>query len=155
MNAGYEQYEVSNFALPDYKCIHNINYWKGGEYLAFGPSGHGYFNGERYWNFRSLNKYYELIKSNQLPIEGSEALNNIDLMNESVMLGLRAEGLDFNEFEKKFGLKLELLAGDLFADWQNEGFCSYDNMKVRLNHKGYFICDVLVNQLLKLIDKYS
>jgi len=72
VNHGLEHYEVSNFAKPNKKCRHNLKYWQGEEYFAFGPSANGYLNNTRYWNVKNLKLYFDSINQNKLPIEGSE-----------------------------------------------------------------------------------
>ena len=63
---GYPGYEISNFGSTDMQCKHNLHYWRIDPYLAFGPSAHG-FDGERRWNnTRSLNNYFQKIKSNEI-----------------------------------------------------------------------------------------
>ncbi len=88
--AGYEQYEISNFARNEHYSKHNTSYWKGSKYLGIGPSAHGYNLTERYWN-RSNNRIYmnELEKS-ILP-ETIEVLTPFDRFNEALMIGLRTK----------------------------------------------------------------
>ena len=87
--AGYEHYEVSNFALPGRRAVHNGNYWRGRPYLGVGPSAHS-FDGarERSWNVANNALYVRAIEAGELPVE-RERLTDADRYNELLMTGLR------------------------------------------------------------------
>ena len=86
--AGFEQYEISNFARDGYYAVHNSNYWKGKKYLGIGPSAHS-FNGEsRQWNIANNAQYIRSIQAGELPHE-VEHLDLDQRYNEYVMTGLR------------------------------------------------------------------
>jgi oxygen-independent coproporphyrinogen III oxidase len=154
-NSGFEQYEVSNFSLPGFRSIHNLNYWLSCDYFAFGPSAHGFYKGERYWNVKSLDLYYQYIKTGRLPLGGSEILTFEDKINEGIMLGLRSIGINFSDFKNTFGIDLVSKAGDLFESWKAGGLCSLNDEKIILNYKGYAISNTLISQLLKITDKLT
>lgn len=93
----YSFYEVSNFALDNYRCRHNENYWNRGEYFGFGASASGFINNVRYTNVFDVNKYVAMINNNELPITGKEELTPYDELTEYVMLSLRrVEGINVN-----------------------------------------------------------
>jgi oxygen-independent coproporphyrinogen-3 oxidase len=101
--AGFEHYEVSNFARPGFRSTHNLSYWNNSPYLAFGVSAHRYLNGVRSSNWRSLTAYMK----DYLGDETSEEITPEIRMKESIMLGLRLrEGINLPEFEKEFGINL-------------------------------------------------
>ncbi|MBX2870720.1 MAG: coproporphyrinogen III oxidase family protein, partial [Saprospiraceae bacterium] len=86
--AGFEQYEISNFAREGYYAIHNSNYWKGKKYLGIGPSAHS-FNGEsRQWNIANNAQYIRALQAGTLSFE-VEKLSLDQRYNEYVMTGLR------------------------------------------------------------------
>ena len=88
--AGYEQYEISNFARNGHYSTHNTSYWKGAKYIGIGPSAHGYNQKERYWN-QANNKAYMLeLEKGKLP-ETREVLSDYDQFNETLMIGLRTK----------------------------------------------------------------
>ncbi|MFH1049323.1 MAG: radical SAM family heme chaperone HemW [bacterium] len=148
-NLGYEHYEVSNFALPGYKCRHNLNYWENGYYIGLGPSAHGYSKGRRYWNVKSLKKYYQMIDEDKIPETGSEILTRENEINERIMLGLRSQGIDFKKFKEEFDIDLKKIRNLLFNEWKINDLCDYNDKYIKLTHKGYFICNSLINQLVK------
>ncbi len=88
--AGYEQYEISNFARNEHYSKHNTSYWKGSKYLGIGPSAHGYNLTERYWNKANNRVYMAELEKSILP-ETIEVLTPFDQFNEALMIGLRTK----------------------------------------------------------------
>jgi oxygen-independent coproporphyrinogen-3 oxidase len=87
--AGYEQYEISNFARPGHRCVHNENYWRNGEYLGFGVGAASYRDGERRVHTRELEEYVAAAGAGS-PIPGeAERLTGIKVVGEAVMIALR------------------------------------------------------------------
>lgn len=102
--AGYEHYEISNFALPGMRSKHNSSYWKGLPYLGFGPAAHS-FNGqrERRWNISNNAVYVKKMQMNE-PVFTSEILTEADQWNEMIMISLRTqEGINITEMNSRFG----------------------------------------------------
>ena len=98
--AGFEHYEVSNFALPGFRARHNAAYWHGAKYLGIGPAAHSFDGEERHWNACSVEKYIAGDPAER------ELLTNRDRFNEYVMTALRtAEGIDTREVAARFGTK--------------------------------------------------
>lgn len=120
--AGFEHYEVSNYALPGYRARHNSAYWSGAEYLGIGPAAHSFDGRERRWNVASVTKYLDGAASE------SETLTERDHFNEYIMTALRtAEGIDLQQLEVRFGkerLQKLLCGADRFlssGDLRREG----------------------------------
>lgn len=86
--AGYEQYEISNFAKPGHYAIHNTNYWRGKKYLGLGPSAHSFNGPTRRWNVANNILYIERLQKGVLPYE-EEVLTPAQQINERLMTGLR------------------------------------------------------------------
>jgi oxygen-independent coproporphyrinogen-3 oxidase len=86
--AGYEHYEISNFALPGKYSQHNTSYWNGTSYLGFGPSAHSYDGRKRYWNVANLQQYIQRAPLGKAS-EGEEVLDTADRINEYLMTSLR------------------------------------------------------------------
>lgn len=108
--AGFEHYEISNFALPGFQSRHNSSYWTGIPYLGFGPGAHSYDGLRmRRANLPDLNKYLSFYSSPRGGHEGAapcsyEQLSDPDLHDEAVMCGLRTrEGIDLQQFLARFG----------------------------------------------------
>jgi oxygen-independent coproporphyrinogen-3 oxidase len=102
--AGFRRYEVSNFARPGRECLHNVNYWKNGEYLGLGASAASYLGGERRTNVASWRDYETAALAGRDPIAFRERLDRDDAMGEEVMLRLRmAEGLSLGALSARWG----------------------------------------------------
>lgn len=92
--AGYEHYEISNFAKKGQQSKHNMNYWRSGEYIGFGCSAASYLNGVRSKNTTNLNSYIDSAIKNKPLIEYSESLSGKEKLGEEIILGLRtAQGI--------------------------------------------------------------
>ena len=101
--AGYEHYEISNFAKPGFRSRHNASYWQGKKYLGIGPSAHSFDGVSRQWNIANNVRYIHSLGQNRLPFE-KELLTAGQQLNEYIMTSLRTvEGLDLNLVENKFG----------------------------------------------------
>src|SRR6185503_21086571 len=88
-DAGYERYEISNYAKPGYACRHNLLYWTNGEYLGFGPSAQSYLAGTRFGNVANLAAYEASLTAHHLPIEDCTSLSEKEQLRDSVIFGLR------------------------------------------------------------------
>jgi oxygen-independent coproporphyrinogen-3 oxidase len=88
-DAGYEQYEVSNYAKPGYACRHNLLYWTNGEYLGCGPSAQSYLDGTRFGNVADLTVYETALTASRLPIEDRTTLSKDEQLRDAVIFGLR------------------------------------------------------------------
>ncbi len=88
-DAGYERYEVSNYAQPGYACRHNLLYWTNGEYLGLGPSAQSYLDGIRFGNIADLAAYDTSLTANRLPIEDRTRLSEQEQLRDAVIFGLR------------------------------------------------------------------
>lgn len=143
---GFVQYEVSNFALPGFECVHNNAYWRYKDYLGFGTSAHSFVGGKRWWNFSALTFYLNAVEKNNYAVAGNEILSNEMMLDEYVMLALRSRGLDLNELREKFisdwperNRKLidELIRNQFIID--SGGFLTFTS-------KGYAVCDEILRK---------
>ncbi|MBK8087352.1 MAG: radical SAM family heme chaperone HemW [Chitinophagaceae bacterium] len=103
--AGFEHYEISNFAKPGHRSKHNSSYWHGTHYLGFGPSAHSFNGNSRQWNVANNQQYIQSLQQNSIPFE-KEELSSVQQLNEYIMTSLRLmEGCDLNLVQEKFGEK--------------------------------------------------
>ncbi len=114
--AGFEHYEISNFAKPGHRSKHNSSYWHGTHYLGLGPSAHSFNGNSRQWNVANNQQYIQSLQQNSIPFE-KEELSSTQQLNEYIMTSLRLmEGCDLNSIKEKFGeakaaqLKIEALS---------------------------------------------
>lgn len=105
-DAGYEHYEISNFAKPGFRSRHNSSYWQGKKYLGIGPSAHSFDGINRQWNISNNSLYLSSIQHNSIPAE-KETLTSNQQLNEYIMTSLRTmEGIDLNFIREKFGYEM-------------------------------------------------
>ncbi len=102
--AGYDRYEVSNWARPYRASRHNVLYWSAGDYVAFGAGAHGHTGGRRYWNLRLPRDYVSAVEQGRSAEAGSEVLGSGERAGEALILGLRlTSGIDPCAFAARFG----------------------------------------------------
>jgi len=100
---GYEQYEISNFALPGWQSRHNSSYWKGKKYLGLGPSAHSFNVDTRQWNVANNIQYINGLSKGHVPFE-VETLTESQQLNEYIMISLRtSKGIDLPFIKTRFG----------------------------------------------------
>jgi len=144
---GFEQYEVSNFARsaapgkPSFKCLHNLNYWNHSHYLGFGPSAHSFWQNERWWNVSDLSAYIKQLGEQTLPRAGREHLTETQFMEEAIFLGLRSEGIDMEQFRRRFSRNLSAENASIISELIQQGNARIENGRLRLTAKGYVLCD--------------
>ena len=103
--AGFEHYEISNFAMPNCKSKHNSNYWNQVPYLGLGPAAHSFNGNQRQWNIANNQLYFQSIKKNLVPFE-LENLSKDEKFNEYMMIALRkSEGFSTHYIKDVFGEK--------------------------------------------------
>lgn len=135
---GFEQYEISNYAKGGCECRHNINYWECGEYIGLGCGAHSYFNGARYSNTSSLERY---ISAHDIQCE-FQTLTKEDMIEERIMLGLRMNrGIDIRRFEKDFEIDFAKRFSEKIKKCAE--YISFDGEFLRLNEKGMDFCDTV------------
>lgn len=110
--AGYQRYEISNYALPGYESKHNLSYWQDVEYLGLGSGAHSYWQGTRYENPIGIDDYISVLEAGRLSATLEEQVDRQAHMEEYCFLGLRtAAGIDKNFFQQKFGVDLFAVYG--------------------------------------------
>ena len=110
--AGYQRYEISNYALPGYESKHNLSYWQDVDYLGLGSGAHSYWQGTRYENPIGIDDYISVLEAGRLPATLEEQVDRQAHMEEYCFLGLRtAAGIDKNLFQQKFVVDLFTVYG--------------------------------------------
>jgi len=142
--AGYEHYEVSNFARPHCRCRHNEVYWAGDEYYAVGPGAARYTGGVRQMNHRSTTAWLRRVLSGQSPVAEQETLAPEDRSRELLVLGLRRlEGVNRESFQARTGYSLDQLGGKSLADFVQRDLLQDDGQTVRLTRDGLMVSDAI------------
>ncbi len=150
-DAGYMQYEVSNFAKPGYECRHNLAYWHGRDHFSVGPSAHGLLCNERYWNHRSLTSWSQLVANNQLPHANTERLSKETRLTEYVFLTLRADGLPLADLHETHGIDVRSALQSRLPMWLAAGYIVDTGTHLKLTPRGYAICDAITIDVLEAL----
>ena len=145
--AGYLNYEFSNFGKPGFQSKNNTAYWEGKPYLGIGPSAHSYDGESRSWNVANNSRYIKSIAAGELPSE-KEILTLKDKYNEYIMTALRTEkGVSLRNVEEEFGLKfLEYLMDQAFKPLRNGDLIMEDKI-LRIARKSRFLGDGIASDL--------
>jgi len=102
--AGYQHYEISNYARPGCEARHNQHYWEGAPYLGLGPAAHSFAGGERFWNDRDLEGYIDAWGRNEPAVADRERIGREEEKSEALLLGLRRRrGIDLGLWRERFG----------------------------------------------------
>ena len=147
--AGFEQYELSNFAGPGFRCRHNEVYWNGEPYFGFGPGAAQYINGRRDINHRSVTTWLKRVIAGESPVGESEELSPEERAREAAVIALRkCEGIDKRKFAQRFGFTLDGLAGDAINRYLQTGLLEETETHLRLTREGRFLADTVIVDFL-------
>ncbi len=148
--AGYEHYEISNYALPGRRALHNSGYWRGVPYMGIGAAAHSYTGDRRSWNIADVERYIEAIDRGVLPSE-AEVLDSDTRYNDTVMLALRtAEGIELDRLERNFGKpRLDYCLANA-ARYITDGLLCHEGNRLRLTRNGLFVSDMVMSDLMKV-----
>ena len=148
--AGYEHYEISNFALPSFRSRHNSAYWHELPYLGCGPGAHSFDGDSREWNVSSLQKYIDALEKGQRNYE-QETLDKDTRYNEFIMTRLRTcEGFSLDDLQQRFGLAYHNYCQHLAAPFLKQGLLLQDEDTLRLSREGIFVSDDIISDLMKV-----
>jgi oxygen-independent coproporphyrinogen-3 oxidase len=127
--AGYEHYEISNWALPGFRSRHNLKYWRREPYIGLGAGAHSFDGARRWSNVHDSAKYVTCIESGVSPREQLEPVTLQQALDEELFLGLRQlEGIDLARVEKKYGVSLQARIAGL----REQGLLEMDGALLRL-----------------------
>jgi oxygen-independent coproporphyrinogen-3 oxidase len=147
--AGFEHYEISNFAQPGFRCRHNLVYWRGEEYFAVGPGAARYVQGRRETNVRSVFGWLERIERGESPVAETEQLDPAHRARELIYLGLRlVEGIAFADFQRRTGFDLKTWADAAIRKMHANGWIELTGTHLRLTREGRFLADRVATEYL-------
>ncbi|WP_042120334.1 radical SAM family heme chaperone HemW [Porphyromonas crevioricanis] len=147
--AGYEQYEISNFAQKGYRAVHNSAYWQGKPYMGFGPAAHSYDGRTcRRANTPDLDLYLHATNRGEDSPHTDELLSPTDLINEAVLCGLRTvEGLMQSSFVERFGKTCWQQIRKKALPYLQKGLLEENSQGIKLSREGIFLSDTIMSDL--------
>ena len=144
--AGYEHYEISNFARPGFRSRHNTSYWTDKPYIGLGAAAHSYDGHYRSWNVSDIDRYMTAVKQG-LPVAESELIDDVTRYNDRVMLALRtAEGLDLSTLHDTDRRYLLSIASKHI----DQGLLRISQDHLQLTRQSLFVSDMVVSDLMRV-----
>ncbi len=142
--AGFEHYEVSNFARAGFRCRHNEAYWDCRPWEAFGPGAARFDGRTRITNHRSTQAWMTRVLSGEDFTGDCDAMTQEQAARERVVVGLRRrDGVDREAFEQSSGFSLDAVAGGAVRRWVAGGLAQDNGQRVQLTRKGLLVSDAL------------
>jgi oxygen-independent coproporphyrinogen-3 oxidase len=148
-SAGFQQYEISNFAKPGYQSQHNLRYWCNETYIGIGCAAWSYWDGVRRGNIRDVKEYMaRIFAGKQVEAEG-ESVNRQQSIFETMMLGLRLiDGVNRRKFAARYGVDpLEVYAESL-RKMEGSGLLAIDEDRIYLTKQGLLLGNIVFGELL-------
>ena len=146
--AGFQHYEISNFARPGFHARHNSAYWIGKPYLGLGPSAHSYNRTSREWNVASLPLYLRGIESGQ-PATERETLDLSTRYNDFIITGLRTMwGISLDKLRTEFGEALLAYCQKQARPYIQRGLLRQENDRLALSQAGILLSDGIMSELM-------
>ena len=147
--AGFEHYEISNFARPGFRCRHNQTYWQAIPYFGLGPGAARYINGVRSSNHRSTTTWIKRVLAGERAIGMTEELEPAHRAREALVLGLRQlDGVRRDRFQQLTGFNLDELAGSEIARQRAAKNIEDFGDGIRLSRTGIFLADSVIVDFL-------
>ena len=145
--AGFEHYEISNFAKPGRHSKHNSNYWEGISYIGIGPSAHSYNGESRQWNVSNNMKYISALEGNKIPFE-IEHLTMANRINEYIMTSLRtSKGMDLDLISQRFHNDYNSQILESMEPFFEKEWVIINDRKVTLSKEGKLFADHIASEL--------
>lgn len=147
--AGFEHYEISNYARPGYQSRHNLTYWHNEPYFGFGAGAHSYFQGIRYSNLLKPAEYIAHLQRDELVVATREEIRRELEIGETLMVGLRLdEGITFEKFHARFGVDVRELFGETIRQLQEWGLMEVSDTRMRLMPHGRLVSNQVLWRFL-------
>ncbi len=156
--AGYEQYEISNWARPGYECLHNLQYWVNEPYIGVGPGAHGFAGGVRYSTLLSPQRYIKALQAAPAPADfprtpatdQAVVLDQDAEIAETLIMSLRLtqRGVPRANFAHRFGVDLVDLHRSAIERFTRQGLLEVDAERVRITERGRLLSNMVFRELV-------
>ncbi len=147
--AGYENYEISNWALPGHHSRHNLTYWQNLPYIGMGAGAYSTFGGRRFSNIREPLEYIKAVNAQRLPEADSEQVEREQEMAETAFLAMRtAMGLHLPTFAQRFSQPFAQFVGDRLQPVEEAGLLEHEDDWLRLSKRGRLLGNEVFLRLL-------
>ncbi|MDV5112499.1 radical SAM family heme chaperone HemW [Clostridium perfringens] len=146
---GFNQYEISNYAKEGKECRHNLAYWNMDNWIGVGSAAAFYINGKRIKNISSVEEYINSINEKGEAVEEIITNSKNDNMEEFMFMGLRKiNGIDENEFKKRFSMNINDVYGEILNKYIDEGLLIRESGRIFLSEKGIEISNIIMADFL-------
>lgn len=147
--AGFNRYEISNYARLGRECRHNITYWENAPYLGVGAGAHGYYNYVRYGNEEGLEKYIESLEKGEFPRAFEERQSVKDEVIDTIIMGLRlTRGISRQGFTDRFGTPFEVLYENEFKELLDKGLLNISDDRIFLTERGMLLSNYVLSNFV-------
>ena len=144
---GLGWYEISNYAKDGYECRHNLTYWRGEDYLGFGPSAHSLFGNTRYSNTPNIKAYIELLDRGKSPKVWEERLSPLEKAKELIILGLRLrEGVSLCDVYRRTGIDVGRIFSENIERLISYGLLYKKEDKIQLTERGRLLANLVFEE---------
>lgn len=147
--SGFEHYEISNFARPYKRSMHNLIYWQNKPYLGIGAGAYSFIKGYRYMNYESPARYTKEMMSGKLPVDNGEKLSLRKRMIETIILGLRTkDGVGYQKFKIRFKVDINNVFHKQISKLINLRLLQKDDFKIKLTKRGIFLANTVFREFV-------
>ena len=144
--AGYDHYEISNYARDGHYCRHNMKYWQEEEYIGIGVAAHSYYCGRRFGNTNDISAY---LMGDRAKYDHGEVVSPEDEAYEFVMLGLRlGVGISLSEYYHRFGIQFLDGREAVVKSLASAGYLKIADDRLFLTERGFYVSNLILNELI-------
>jgi len=145
--AGYEHYEISNFALQGRRCSHNLKYWEDKPFLGTGPGAHGMTGRHRYANLEDFNSYVRAVGEGKLPQATLSRLTPMTRFQDAMIMGMRlVRGVSLNEMARRYGMDTLAFVSETVPDLFDAGLVRLEGDVLSLTERGHLLSNIVFSR---------
>jgi len=146
---GFEQYEISNYARPGFRCQHNAVYWRNEDCVGIGAGAWSYLDGSRYLRPKTIEAYIKDVEEEKFTRLQEERLGVSEAWRETLVFGLRTkEGVDLSRLTKRFGIGPDSETIASIRRLENQGYLALEKDRVHLTDQGFLFADTVAVELI-------